>query len=96
MPIDADRLRAIADRARQIAAPLRTVTVTIRKSTWSGTQVGEGTETFTQIVLPRYVKVRELSGKEIASSGGRFEDESAVADLPSTTCCPRPTPIARR
>lgn len=74
MALDRNRLLAVADRVRPIAAPFRTTAVTIRKRTWTGTQVGEGTSSDVDLVLPPYVKVVELSNKEIASSGGKLLD----------------------
>lgn len=74
MAIDRQRLLALVDSIRPIAAPLRTTMVTIRKRTWSGDQVGDGASTDIDLVLPPYVKVEELSNKEIADSGGKFLD----------------------
>lgn len=79
MAINRDRLNAIADRARRIAVPIRTCTVSIRKATWSGDQVGDGTATFgPALALPTYVKVREITSKEVAASGGKFEEEDLM------------------
>jgi len=74
MPIDLDRLRAIAERARPIASPIRTSRVTVRTRTWSGSQVGEGTASDSDLLLPDYVKVADLQAREIAGSAGRYDD----------------------
>lgn len=74
MPINRERLLAVVDRVRPIAAPIRTTAVTIIKRTWTGDQVRDGTSTDVSLALPPYVKVVELSNKEIANSGGKYLD----------------------
>lgn len=46
--------------------------VTVRVRTWTG-RVGDGTFTDSDLVLPKRYPVKELSTREIASSGGRYE-----------------------
>ncbi|HEX7464105.1 MAG TPA: hypothetical protein VF382_04315 [Actinomycetota bacterium] len=64
--------RALADRLRPLGAPFCTSTVRVRIRTWSGDRPGLGTATSSDLVLPSYLAVRQISGKEIASSGGRL------------------------
>lgn len=51
--------------------------LTIRTRTWSGGRIDDGTATDSDLVLPQHYKIKELSSREIASSGGRYE----VGDL---------------
>lgn len=75
--------RAIADRLRPLAEPIRTITVRIRTRTWTGERVGQGVTQDADLVLPGYVNVRQVSAKEVASSGGRLR-EGAVRIGPIT------------
>lgn len=53
---------------------IQTVSVTIVRRTWSGGRRGAGVLTTTTLTaLPQRYKVREISQKLVASSGGRFE-----------------------
>ncbi len=72
--MDLQIFRAIADRLRPLAADIRTVTVSVRTRTWSGGRVGNGTASNVDVALPTYLKVEQLSSKEVASSGGRYRD----------------------
>jgi hypothetical protein len=72
-----DTFRAIADRLRPLGAFMRKTSVVVRTRTWSGDRPGEGVSVDNDLALPGYVNIREISAKEIASSGGRFR----VGDL---------------
>lgn len=74
MPIDLNGLRGIADGARQIATPIRTTKVTVRRRVWPS-QMGIGSPTVTDLVLPAWTKVATVNEREIAASGGRFKLE---------------------
>lgn len=54
---------------------IRTTQLTIRTRTWSGGRAGVGTPTDNDLVLPQRYKVIQLSAKDVASSGGRYEME---------------------
>ena len=73
-------LLPVVDTLRALTGPgvldIRTAQLTIRTRVWSGGTVGEGSPTDSDLVIPKQYKVAHLSAKEIASSGGRFEDES--------------------
>jgi len=73
-------LLPVVDTLRALTGPsaldIRTAQLTIRRRVWSGGYIGEGTATDTDLVLPKQYKVDSASAKEIASSGGRFEDET--------------------
>lgn len=74
MSINRDALTAVVDQVRRsILPPLRTTAVSVRTRTWSGAIVGDGTSSDSDAALPSYVKVRELTQAEVASSGGKFE-----------------------
>jgi hypothetical protein len=45
--------------------------LTIRVRTWTG-RVGDGTFSDSDLVLPKRYELRELSSREVASSGGRY------------------------
>lgn len=70
-------LLAMIDAARSIAGPtgldIRTNTLTIRTRTWSGTQLGEGTATDSDLVLAAHYPIRYITAAEINSSGGQYE-----------------------
>lgn len=74
MTIDLDEFRELADDLRPLAETIRTVSVVVRTRTWSGGSAGLGTPTDSDLELPGYVKVRQLSAKEVAGSGGRYRD----------------------
>ena len=65
-----ERCRAITGSERLDQRPSR---LTIRTRTWSGGRTGDGTATDSDLELPQHYKIKELSVREIASSGGRFE-----------------------
>jgi len=73
-------LLPVVDLLRGLTGPdvldIRTAQLTIRTRTWSGTEVGEGTPTDSDLVLPKNYRVDSLTTKEIASSGGRFSDDA--------------------
>jgi hypothetical protein len=72
--LDVDKLRAIADSARDVATPIRMIQVTIRTRTWGGGRRGVEPSTDADFVLPRRYRVRQISSKEIASSGGLYNE----------------------
>lgn len=78
MAIDLNGLRGVADAARQIAIPIRTTRITVRRRTWPA-QMGVGSPTLTDFVLPAYVKVVKATNKEVATSGGRITLEDVLA-----------------
>jgi hypothetical protein len=73
-------LLPVVDLLRGLTGPteldIRTAQLTIRTRTWSGAEVGLGTYTDSDLVLPQQYKVTSLSTKEVASSGGRFSDDA--------------------
>ena len=64
------------DEARAIIAGegLRRYSVTIRVRTWSAGRIGGGTATNADLVLSPAPRVRVLSSREIAASGGTYEE----------------------
>lgn len=71
-------LLPVVDTLRALTGPsvldIRTAQLTIRTRVWSGGYIGEGTAADSDLVLPKQYKVENLTSKEVASSGGRFED----------------------
>jgi hypothetical protein len=70
-----DRFRFVAERIRNVATPIRTITVTVRERTWprrirEPNTVPHDVDT----VLPIRYRVRQLSSREISGSGGLYED----------------------
>jgi hypothetical protein len=65
---DLDEARALIDELG-----LRRYSVTIRRRQWSGGKPGLGTATNTDLVLSPRPRVREISVREVAGSGGTFE-----------------------
>ena len=69
----------VVDEIRSIAGPsmfdIRTTQVTVRTRMWSGARAGVGVPVDADLVLAPHYKVAQLSAREIASSGGRFELE---------------------
>jgi len=67
----------MVDRARSIAGPtgldIRTNTLTIRTRTWSGSSLGEGTATDSDLVLAPHYPIRYITAAEVLSSGGQYE-----------------------
>jgi len=72
-------LLPVVDEIRSIAGPMgfdiRTSHLTIRTRVWSGGRAGLGSPHDEDIVLAPHYKVSQLSAREVASSGGRFELE---------------------
>lgn len=64
------------DKARAIVANLglRRYTVTIRRRAWSGGAPGAGVATHTDLLLSPTPRVRALAPREVASSGGTYEE----------------------
>ncbi len=70
-----DCVRECADMARtsDCVQQYRTVQLTIRVLRWSGGKPGLGQlDIVSELVMPKY-EVKELSAREVASSGGHFE-----------------------
>lgn len=80
----------IADELRGLAGPseldVRPSQLTIRKRTWSGGRIGLGATqdpvthlpaayTDDDAVVPQIYRIRHVSAREVASSGGRYEAE---------------------
>lgn len=70
-------LLPVVDELRALAGPsgfdVRTSQLTVRTRTWAGGRRGLGPVTDSDTVLAQIYKMRELSSKEVASSGGLFE-----------------------
>jgi hypothetical protein len=66
----------------------RTVAVTIRTVTWSGYAMGDGTGTPSNTVISPKPKVRQLTAREVAASGGLFtlEDLKVGPITPDYVC----------
>lgn len=77
-----DALRGIPN-----ALGLRRYTVTLRARTWSGAYPGEGTVTDTDVVINPPPRVRVLSSREVANSGGTYRE----GDFMITAITPRYT-----
>jgi hypothetical protein len=72
----ADNLKQRIDAIRGIpgAFGIRPNSVSIVTRTWSGERVGSGTSTdSTPLVISPVPKVREVSTREVSTSGGRYE-----------------------
>lgn len=71
-----DNILVPLDAARSIIAGLglRRYTVTVRRRAWSGGQPGAGTATNTDLVLSPTPRVRTLAPREVAASGGTYEE----------------------
>lgn len=73
----------IADALRMLSGPsvfdMRPTSVEIVQKTWSGGRRGNGRSTeIVVLALPNYTKVRQVTSREIASSGGRYEEGDLV------------------
>ncbi len=70
-------LLEMVDRARSIAGPLgldiRTNVLTIRTRTWSGSVLGEGSPSDSDLVLNPWYPIRYVTAAEIDVSGGQYE-----------------------
>lgn len=70
-------LLPIVDELRALAGPsgfdVRTSGLTVRTRTWAGGKRGIGPVSDSNLVLAQIYKIREVSTREIASSGGLFE-----------------------
>lgn len=70
-------LLAMLDAARSIAGPagldIRTNFLTIRTRTWSGSVLGQGTVTDSDLVLKQHYPIRYVTTAEIDQSGGQYE-----------------------
>jgi hypothetical protein len=60
---------------------MRPTSVTILTTVWSGGIRGSGTPSSTPLRLPPETAVRQLSQKEIAESGGRYEAGDVIISL---------------
>ena len=67
------------DAVRAIAGPsgldVRVNQLTIITRTWSGGRLGMGTSSDARLELAQIYKVKVVSSKEIAGSGGRYQQE---------------------
>jgi hypothetical protein len=79
MNTEVDYARKAADCARNCAADYRTSLVTVRTITWSGARVGLGSATNSDLVLAKRL-VRELSGREVHGSNGRYTSGDIVVE----------------
>jgi hypothetical protein len=72
-------LLPVVDDLRGLAGPdgfdVRTSQLTIRTRSWSGGKRGIGPKTDSDFPLPQKYKIRELTMREVAGSGGHFEME---------------------
>lgn len=73
-----DDFRKLADELRampgEVGIDIRPNSISVVVRTWSSGKIGSGTPTdSTPLVLTPVPKVREVSTREVASSGGRFE-----------------------
>jgi len=70
-------LLPVVDELRALAGPsgfdVRTSQLTVRTRTWAGGRRGLGPVTDSDLDLAQSYKIREVSTREIASSGGLFE-----------------------
>ncbi len=75
---------AAVDAIRGIAGPsgfdIRTSRVTVRTRTWSGGRRDLGTKTDSDLVLNQYYKIRDLNGREVSGSGGRYSTGDILVD----------------
>lgn len=71
-----DDLLPVVDQLRQLPDDfgLRRYSVTLRRRVWSGGAPGLGTATVTDVVLSPRPRVRQLNSKEVAASGGTYEE----------------------
>lgn len=77
-----DSIRGCADQARKCVEWARASQVTIRTRVWSGGRLGVGTPTDTDLVMPRRWPVKQLSQREVAGSGGKYNDgDIRVSDI---------------
>jgi hypothetical protein len=77
-----DRVLAKIDKGRQVvdALGLRRFSVAIRRRTWSGGALGLGTATNVDVVLSPKPRCRQPSARDVASSGGTFEEGDYIID----------------
>ena len=70
---------SIVDAARAIAGPngldVRTSKLAIVTRTWSGGRLGMGTSSDARLELAQIYKIKDVSSKEVAGSGGRYQQE---------------------
>jgi len=71
-----DGLLPVVDALRQLPSDfgIRRYSVTLRSRAWSGGSPGLGTATDTDTLISPAPRVRVLSPKEVASSGGTYQD----------------------
>jgi hypothetical protein len=77
-----DRVRGCAHERLKCAEPFNPTHLVIRTRTWTGTRVGEGAFHDADLTLPPRYRIRQLSGREVLASGGRYEaGDWVVQDL---------------
>ena len=76
-----DLLKAVDD-ARKISEDfgVRTNQLTIRKRTWSGAFLEQGTATDEDLVLPARYPIRYVTAQEVNSSAGSYEAGDILVD----------------
>lgn len=77
-------LLQLVEAARSISGPagldIRTNQLTIRKRTWSGARVRQGTSTDVDLVLPAHYPIRLVSEQELNSAAGQYEMGDILVD----------------
>lgn len=78
-----DSIRGCADQARKCVEWARASQVTIRTRVWAGGgRNGIEPHTDTDLVMPRRWPVKQLSQREVAGSGGKYNDgDIRVSDI---------------
>lgn len=77
-------LLSIVDAVRGLNGPggldLRTNQLTVRKRTWSGTYVRDGSPTDVDLVLSKYYPVRHIREAEVNGSAGVYQTGDVLID----------------
>lgn len=75
---------AAVEAARKLSGPtfadIRVNQLTVRTRTWSGTRLGLGTSTDSDLVLPPHYPIRYLTAQEVFSSAGSYEVGDILVD----------------
>ncbi len=76
-----DSIRGCADQARRCAEPYLTTQVTIQVRRWTEGRLGAGDfVVLSNTVLPKRSPVRQLSQREVASSGGVYQEGDVMVE----------------